>query len=93
MNRASASELLRELLTAEFAVSAADLRPEATLRDDLDLDSLDATELLQRLEECADVEIDPESVSELRTLDDVVDLLVHSAGGAAAPEISVAAQT
>jgi len=82
----AAIELLRELLTTEFAVVAGDVRPEASLRDDLDLDSLDATELLQRIEECAGVEIDEPDLKSLQTLGDVVELLVRARGDAHTPE-------
>ena len=49
--------------------------PGAHLVDDLDLDSIDGVDLSVKAEEELGVEIQPEDLGELQTLQDVVDLL------------------
>jgi acyl carrier protein len=86
-------ERIAALLATDFAVAEGDVRPEASLRDDLDLDSLDLTELLQLLEERVGVEIDVERLSDLHTLGDVADLLARARGDADAPPLQAVAHS
>ncbi len=59
----------------EEGVDLARLGPEASLREDLGLSSLDAVSLLMTLEEEFDVEISDEEVVGLGTLADLVRLI------------------
>ncbi len=64
-----------EILSETF-----DLRPEQVTRDallvqDLDLDSIDAVDLLVKLQQYTNQKIDPETFKQVRTIDDVVEAL------------------
>jgi acyl carrier protein len=64
---------MREILCQEFEVAEASLRPDARLREDLDLDSLDAVVLATRLEEETGLVIDDDLASSIRTFQDILD--------------------
>ncbi len=56
----------------EFELEAEKLLPEATLYDDLGLDSLDAVDMVVALEKEFGVKLkDEEAVREIRTMDDL----------------------
>lgn len=59
-------------LTEMFEVPAEDIRPEAKLYDDLGLDSIDAVDLLVKLQEITGRKISPAMFKKVRTVDDVV---------------------
>jgi len=61
-------------LEKEFECDPADLRPDSHLIDDLDLDSIDAIDLLVRLEEQTGKGFNDQDLKGLRTISDVVDL-------------------
>lgn len=85
----SVSESKEEILTAVaviFAdvtdVSAENVRPDKTLREDLDVDSLTMAELGVALQDRFDVELSDEQVVDLKTVADVV-TAIHGALAAA----------
>ena len=59
------------LLIEEFEIAAELLVDSSTIRDTLDLDSLDAVDLSVSLNERIDIEVDPTSFHELSTLGDI----------------------
>ncbi|MEH6545377.1 MAG: acyl carrier protein [Sneathiella sp.] len=65
----SLSEYLRDL----FEVPAKDIAPEARLYEDLDLDSIDAVDLVVKLQDLTGKKIPPEEFKTVRTVDDIVD--------------------
>lgn len=68
-------ERLRHVLMRTFEVRAADVVPSARLVDDLGLDSLDAVDLVVRLEQETGLAIGEDELRSLQTVQDVVDLL------------------
>jgi len=64
-----------EILTHEFGVDAANLRPETRLEDDLDLDSIDAIDMAVRIEEKTGLALNGEDLQSIQTLQDAVDLI------------------
>lgn len=58
-------------LQQEFELSAADIRPDRRLREDLDLDSLDAVDLLAALERTLKIRIDDDRAKVVRTVADL----------------------
>jgi acyl carrier protein len=64
--------LVTGILISEFDIEEASLRPDARVRDDLDLDSLDAVDLLARLEEETGLKVNDDALAEAETLDDVI---------------------
>jgi len=69
---------IRALLCEEFELDAVDVRPEALLYDDLDIDSIDAVDLLVRLKELTGKHIASERFKEVRSVADVVAVLEAS---------------
>jgi acyl carrier protein len=63
---------LRELLTDKFEVDPARITPEADLYRDLDLDSIDAVDLVIKLQEMTGKRIKPDEFRSVRTIGDVV---------------------
>ena len=60
-------------LTALFDIPAQKITPEARLYEDLDLDSIDAVDLVVRLQEITKKRIQPDRFKGVRTVKDVVD--------------------
>lgn len=66
---------LRSYLGELFEVPAEKIVPEARLFEDLDLDSIDAVELVVKLQEYTGKKIAPAAFKSVRTVGDVVDRL------------------
>lgn len=65
--------MLKSILVDEFEIDAEKITPEATLYEDLDLDSIDAVDLVVKLREITGKKIDPEAFKAVRTVDDIID--------------------
>jgi len=72
MNEKQILARLRELLADKFEVDPARITLEANLYDDLDLDSIDAVDLVIKLQEMTGKRIKPEEFRGVRTIGDVV---------------------
>jgi acyl carrier protein len=68
-------DLLRRVLTEEFDISAEAIVPDAQLYEALDLDSIDAVDLLVRLKEETGKKVPPDQFKSVRTVGDVVKVL------------------
>jgi len=66
---------INAILIEEFELPEESLTPDADLRDDLGLDSLDAIDLARKLEEQRGIQIDTQALVELNTLGDVYALV------------------
>ena len=64
-----------DILSDDFELDREIITPEAKLYDDLELDSIDAVDLLVRMKEFIPGKIDPESFKKAATVQDVVDIL------------------
>lgn len=64
---------LKEYLRELFEIAPEQVRPESRLVEDLDLDSIDAVDLIVKLQEVTGRKIPPEAFKSVRTIDDVVD--------------------
>lgn len=83
----TADELIRqqviEVVAEEFELEPARLTPEATLYDDLGLDSLDAVDLVVALEKAFTVKLaNEEAVRSVRTMEDLFRLISNTRAGA-----------
>jgi len=67
-------------LHALFDIELQDITPEARLYEDLDLDSIDAVDLIVRLQEITKKRIKPEQFKSVRTVKDVVDAVEELVG-------------
>jgi len=68
---------LRDFLQREFAIGADRLLPGADLYQDLDLDSIDAAEIIMKFNEAFDRDVDAREFRRVRTLSQALDLLVR----------------
>jgi acyl carrier protein len=68
-------ELIKEFLVNDFECDAATLKPETKLFEELDLDSIDAVDLIVKLQHITGKKIDPESFKQVRTVSDVTDAI------------------
>lgn len=68
-------ERLRAILIETFDIDAERITPQARLYEDLDIDSIDAVDLIVRLKPLVGKRLQPEAFKAVRTLQDVVDAL------------------
>ncbi len=73
MTREEIFATLSEYLQEMFEVPADKVAPDAKLFEDLDLDSIDAVDLVVRLQDLTGRKIKPEQFKTVRTVSDVVD--------------------
>ncbi len=66
---------LRDVLSEEFGIDASTVVADARIYEDLDIDSIDAIDLIVRLKEITGKKIPPERFKEVRTIGDIVDVL------------------
>lgn len=66
---------LQGLMQTLFELDAADVTPTARLQEDLDLDSIDAVDLMIELKPLAGTKLDPKSFKGILTVQDIVDAI------------------
>ncbi|GHU65364.1 acyl carrier protein [Spirochaetia bacterium] len=66
---------VKEILVTEFELDPELITPEAQLYTDLDLDSIDAVDLIVKLKQYVQGKIDPELFKQVRTIQDVVEAI------------------
>jgi acyl carrier protein len=66
---------VKEIIIDSLSVEEEAVTLEASLKDDLDADSLDAVELIMAVEEEFDIEIPDETALTLKTVKDIVDYI------------------
>ena len=67
---------LKEVLVNEFDINEADIKPEANIVTDLDLDSIDAVEMIVKMKPYLNDKIEPEVFKSVKNVEDVVNILV-----------------
>jgi acyl carrier protein len=87
------ADKVRSALARELKRDPATIAPEQALREDLGLNSLDAIELMFKVEEEFDLEIPDADLQRLRTVGDLVAYLEGRLGGAPAPAAGAAPPT
>ena len=68
---------LKAALIEDFEMDEAKVTPEARLYEDLELDSIDAVDLIVKLKSLLPTNIDPEVFKTVRTVQDVVDAIYN----------------
>ncbi|MGD8573897.1 MAG: acyl carrier protein [Gammaproteobacteria bacterium] len=68
---------LKNILNEQFEIDPGDVTPEARLYEDLDLDSIDAVDLVIRLQQLTGKKIKPEEFKEVRTVGDIENAVRH----------------
>ncbi|MES2947855.1 MAG: acyl carrier protein [Pseudomonadota bacterium] len=72
------------ILQETFDIDTASIKPESRLYEDLDIDSIDAVDLLVKLKPLVGKRMQPDAFKLVRTLQDVVDA-VHGLLDGASP--------
>ena len=78
---AEIEQKIKNILVADFECDPARLTPDVNLFTDLDLDSIDAVDLIVRLQQETGKKVDPESFRQIRTLRDVTAAVVQRVTG------------
>lgn len=71
-NHAEIFSHVRKTLVELFDLDADDIKPKARLYEDLDIDSIDAVDLVVELKQFTGRRINPDDFKSVRTIDDVV---------------------
>ncbi|TOK86079.1 acyl carrier protein [Vibrio parahaemolyticus] len=77
VNKDQAFEQVKDALVELFEIDADDIQPDAHLYQDLDLDSIDAVDLVVHLQNVTGKKIKPAEFSTVRTVDDVVNAVTE----------------
>jgi acyl carrier protein len=83
---------LAAILAETFDIDPAAIRPEARLYEDLDIDSIDAVDLIVKLKPLVGRRLQPDAFKQVRTLQDVVNALLQlmQEGGEGGSELAAA---
>ena len=69
---------IREIMVDQFEVEESIISLDANLYEELEIDSIDAVDLLVQLKELTGRKIAPETFKEVRTIRDVLDAIAAS---------------
>ncbi|MBI2397030.1 MAG: acyl carrier protein [Xanthomonadales bacterium] len=75
MTRQELFDQLSTILQQTFDISPERIKPESRLFEDLDIDSIDAVDLIVKLKPLVGKRLQPDAFKSVRTLDDVVNAL------------------
>ena len=75
MERDQILNQLRDLLENEFDIERSDVNNDSLLYEDLDIDSIDAVDLMAWMVKLTGKRMDPEDFKNVRSIGDVVDEL------------------
>lgn len=64
---------LRRILSELFEIPPDEVKPDATIYEELDLDSIDAIDLVVKLQDWTGKKVKPEDFKSARTVDDIVE--------------------
>lgn len=73
LSRDEVNNHLRHMLVETFEVDPGDITPDARLYEDLDIDSIDAADMMVSFREYTGRPVDPAVFKSARTVEDVVD--------------------
>ena len=70
----------QSLLAAFLKIPTESIIPESRLQDDLGIDSVDALDIFQIMQQRFAIEIAPEDLQQLNLVQDIVELVLRKAG-------------
>ena len=76
-NRNQVFDQVKNVLVELFELDEDDIQPQTNLYTELDLDSIDAVDLVVHLQNMTGQKIKPEEFKAVRTVDDVVDAVIE----------------
>lgn len=68
-------EKIKTILVEEFEIEESSIFPEATLLDDMDLDSIDFVDLVVKAKSIVSGKVTPDVFKNVKTMQDIVDRL------------------
>jgi acyl carrier protein len=74
------AERVKKIIVEQLSVKEEEVKPQASLMDDLGADSLDTVELVMAFEEEFDTEIPDEDAENIKTVQDVIDYIKSNQG-------------
>ena len=77
MDRNELFDQLKNILIDQFELDESSITPDANLYDELELDSIDAVDLLVQLKNITGKKISPDDFKDVRTINDVIDALTE----------------
>ena len=80
MTSAEILERVRRTIAELFELELADVRAESTVFDDLDLDSIDAIDLVAKLQQLTGERIEEQAMRSVRTVGDLANLVAAQMG-------------
>ena len=80
MSKQEIFEQLQEILNELFEIEPSDVTMESTLYEDLDLDSIDAVDLIVHLQKITNKKFKPEEFRSVKFVSDVVDIIAKELG-------------
>ena len=81
MTEPEIAQKIKDILASEFEVEVDNLKPETNLFTELDLDSIDAVDLVVRIQQETGKKVNPQDFREIRTFDDVVKAVAKLVNG------------
>jgi len=75
MTKEDIFQRLKDILSNEFEIDPSLITPEAKLYEELDMDSIDAVDMIVKMKEHIPGKIDPVLFKDARTVQDIVELL------------------
>ena len=66
-------EELKNILIEELEITEQDIKPEANLFEDLDLDSIDAVDIAVRMQKFTNKKLSPAEFKQIKTVNDIVE--------------------
>ena len=66
---------VRKIVSEQFAINEDGINMETSFKDDLNADSLDLVELVMGLEDEFDMQVEDDSVEDIKTVGDVVNYI------------------
>ena len=75
MNKEEILKKAQEMLAELFEIEPEEIKPESKLYEELELDSIDAVDLVVKLQKKIEKKIQPEQFKSVRTVADVVEVV------------------
>ena len=69
-------EFLKNVLTDYFEIDANKITMDARLNEDLDVDSIDAIDMMSYIKKETGREIEPAQFKEVKTIRDIIDIII-----------------
>ncbi len=74
-NKKDSFILLQNIMVELFEINPDDITPDAHLYEDLDLDSIDAIDMIVQLQKMTDKKITPDQFKSAKTVQDIVNIV------------------